>query len=110
MNTEYTSGYSVSSPQIRWFWDVVSAFSEEEKAQLVMFFSGSSKVPLGGFANLQGMRGLQKFNVGRAAGTTSLPAAHTCFNTIDLPEYENAEVLRDKLLMAISETQGFGFA
>jgi hypothetical protein len=32
------------------------------------------------------------------------------FNTIDLPEYESQEILEEKLLFAIRETSGFGFA
>lgn len=37
-----------------------------------------SQVPLGGFASLQGMRGIQKFNIHKAfGGSHLLPAAHT---------------------------------
>jgi len=36
------------------------------------------QVPLGGFATLQGMRGIQKFNIHKAfGGSHLLPAAHT---------------------------------
>jgi E3 ubiquitin-protein ligase HUWE1 len=39
-----------------------------------------------------------------------LPSAHTCFNQLDLPEYESKEVLRERLRMAIHEgATGFGF-
>ena len=37
------------------------------------------------------------------------PTAHTCFNTLDLPEYSGLEVLRHKLVMAIENSEGFGF-
>lgn len=49
------------------------------------FFSRSLRpqVPLGGFSTLQGMRGIQKFNIHKAfGGNHLLPAAHTwcvCF-------------------------------
>lgn len=40
-----------------------------------------------------------------------LPQAHTCFNQLDLPEYDNYEQLRTSLEYAISEgNEGFGFA
>jgi len=34
-----------------------------------------------------------------------LPSAHTCFNQLDLPEYESKEVLRERLLMACHEVR-----
>jgi hypothetical protein len=37
-----------------------------------------------------------------------LPAAHTCFNILDLPEYSNEEKLREKLTRALTYAQGFG--
>jgi hypothetical protein len=39
-----------------------------------------------------------------------LPSAHTCFNQLDLPEYDSCEVLSERLLRAVRETEGFGFA
>ena len=40
-----------------------------------------------------------------------LPSAHTCFNQLDLPEYESEEIMKEKLLIAIREgSEGFGFA
>lgn len=43
MNTEY-SGYSAASPVIQWFWEVVQGFSKEDKARLLQFVTGTSKV------------------------------------------------------------------
>lgn len=36
-----------------------------------------------------------------------LPAAHTCYNVLDLPVYKSKETLREKLATAIKETEGF---
>lgn len=44
-NTEY-SGYSAASPVVQWFWEVVQGFSKEDKARLLQFVTGTSKVPL----------------------------------------------------------------
>lgn len=43
MNTEY-SGYSPGSPVIQWFWEVVQGLSKEDKARLLQFVTGTSKV------------------------------------------------------------------
>ena len=76
-NTEYQN-YTVASPQIQWFWRALRSFNQEERAKLVQFVTGSSKIPLQGFAQLQGMNGVQKFNICRSYGKSNrLPAAHT---------------------------------
>ncbi|XP_051123521.1 E3 ubiquitin-protein ligase UPL2-like isoform X2 [Andrographis paniculata] len=109
-NTEY-SGYSAASPIIQWFWDVVQEFSKEDKARLLQFVTGTSKVPLEGFGALQGISGSQKFQIHKAYGSADhLPSAHTCFNQLDLPEYPSKERLEERLLLAIHEgSEGFGF-
>ncbi len=39
-----------------------------------------------------------------------LPAAHTCFNQLDIPAYSSRAVLREKLRYAIHHgAEGFGF-
>ena len=110
-NVEYT-GYTASSPQINWFWRCVSKMDQMDLARLVMFVTGSSKMPLEGFSHLQGMNGIQKLQIHRVAGNTMrLPSAHTCFNQLDLPEYSSAEVLSERLLRAVRDCSvGFGFA
>jgi E3 ubiquitin-protein ligase HUWE1 len=37
---------------VRWFWAAVESFSEEERARLLQFITGSSQLPLGGFGAL----------------------------------------------------------
>jgi E3 ubiquitin-protein ligase HUWE1 len=68
-------------------------------------------VPLEGFRALQGMRGLQKFNMHKAyGGLNALPTAHTCFNQLDLPMYTSEAQTRERLLYAVKEgSEGFGF-
>ncbi|KAI9321546.1 hypothetical protein BX666DRAFT_2072991 [Dichotomocladium elegans] len=109
-NTEYQV-YTASSPQIQWFWRAVRSFDQEERAKLLQFATGTSKVPLEGFGHLQGSGGIQRFQIHKDFGSQSrLPSAHTCFNQIDLPEYESYETLRSNLFKAINEcSTGFGF-
>ncbi|KAI3942446.1 hypothetical protein MKW98_013098 [Papaver atlanticum] len=109
-NTEY-SGYSSASPIIQWFWDVAQGFSKEDKARLLQFVTGTSKVPLEGFSALQGISGSQRFQIHKAYGSPDhLPSAHTCFNQLDLPEYPSKQHLEERLLLAIHEAnEGFGF-
>jgi E3 ubiquitin-protein ligase HUWE1 len=105
-NTEYV-GWRATDKEIGWFWNIMSSLSRNEKAAFLQFVTGSSKVPLAGFSELQGMRGIQKFSVHKAGGTKgALMSAHTCFNSLDLPVYESEEEMRAKLLLAINEGGG----
>lgn len=110
-HTEYHS-YNASSPQIQWFWRAVRSFDLEERAKLLQFVTGTSKVPLNGFKELEGMNGVARFNIHRDYGKTDrLPSSHTCFNQLDLPEYESYDILRSRLLKAITAgSDYFGFA
>ena len=109
-HTEY-NGYKLSDPIINWFWNVLRGFSDEEKALFLQFVTGTSKVPLDGFQDLRGSRGVQIFSIHKAFGANNLPCAHTCFNQLDLPEYKSEEELKEKLTLAIREgSEGFGIA
>lgn len=108
-NTEYR-GYTSTSPQIQWFWRCLRSFDQEERAKLLQFATGTSKVPLEGFQHLQGIGGKQRFQIHKDFGSVDrLPSAHTCFNQIDLPVYDSYEQLRERLYKAITEAAtGFG--
>ncbi|KAH8899660.1 E3 ubiquitin protein ligase TOM1-like protein [Thozetella sp. PMI_491] len=110
-NTEYHN-YSAASQQIQWFWRAVRSFDKEERAKLLQFVTGTSKVPLNGFKELEGMNGVNRFNIHRDYGNKDrLPSSHTCFNQLDLPEYESYEFLRKQILKAITAgSDYFGFA
>jgi len=115
-NTEYRGWDSSNTkaaemhPTIQWFWQVVTDFDQEERALLLLFVTGTSKVPIDGFKALQGMDGPTRFTIQKGAGKDRLPAAHTCFNQLDLPEYSSLDVLREKLLIALHEgSQGYSF-
>jgi E3 ubiquitin-protein ligase HUWE1 len=109
-HTEYV-GYRPTDEVVGWFWALVEGLDASDRARLLMFVMGTSKVPLGGFAALRGQRGPQRFTIQRGGDPESLPASHTCFNTLDLPPYRDAEALADKLMLAIREAfEGFGIA
>ncbi|KAL0267717.1 UNVERIFIED_CONTAM: hypothetical protein PYX00_009908 [Menopon gallinae] len=110
-NTEYTK-YSRNSMQIVWFWRALREMDSQDQAKFLQFVTGTSKVPLQGFAALEGMNGIQKFQIHRDDRSTDrLPSAHTCFNQLDLPAYETYTKLKNNLLKAIHEcSEGFGFA
>lgn len=90
----------------------MESLDRTEKGNFLQFVTGSSKVPVEGFALLQGMNGPEQFQITRVVTNDPmrLPQGHTCFNQLDLPEYPSKEVLRERLMWAIKECSGFGFA
>ncbi|KNC56410.1 E3 ubiquitin-protein ligase NEDD4 [Thecamonas trahens ATCC 50062] len=106
-NTIYRSPFHRRHKVIKWFWKAVRSFSAEQRSRLLQFVTGTSKLPLGGFAELYGSNGKQQFTIDKKNGSpNSLPAAHTCFLRIDLPVYRSYDQLREKLLYAVEEGQG----
>lgn len=69
-----------SPPQIQWFWRALRSFDQADRAKFLQFVTGTSKVPLQGFAALEGMNGIQKFQIHRDDRSTDrLPSAHTWY-------------------------------
>lgn len=116
-NTEYIGGetWNATNPTVAKFWSVVHSLTLEEKQKFLFFVTGTSKAPIGGLKNIA----LKIQRMG--PHSSSLPTAHTCFNTLLLPEYDCAgldsrasgglsteEFIRERLLKAINECEGFG--
>uniref|UniRef100_A0A8C6CSZ8 E3 ubiquitin-protein ligase n=1 Tax=Moschus moschiferus TaxID=68415 RepID=A0A8C6CSZ8_MOSMO len=106
-NTIYRH-YTKNSKQIQWFWQVVKEMDNEKRIRLLQFVTGTCRLPVGGFTELIGSNGPQKFCIDKVGKETWLPRSHTCFNRLDLPPYKSYEQLKEKLLYAVEETEGFG--
>lgn len=106
-NTKYKNGYCGDHVVIQWFWKTVLLMDAEKRIRLLQFVTGTSRVPMNGFAELYGSNGPQLFTIEQWGTSDKLPRAHTCFNRLDLPPYESFEELREKLNIAIENAQGF---
>jgi E3 ubiquitin-protein ligase HECTD2 len=92
----------VCSGSFRDFWEVLHSLSDELKKKFLLFATGSDRVPVGGMGEMT-------FKITKVTNKPdNLPEAHTCFNQLVLPLYENEELLRQKLIIAISNAEGFG--
>jgi len=96
---------------VKWFWEIVENYDEEQRARLLQFVTGSSRVPVQGFKALQGSAGSngpRLFTINLLnEESNALPKAHTCFNRLDIPSYSSKTILYDKLTWAVEETCGF---
>lgn len=61
-NTELHQ-FQQSDSTVTWFWRAVRSFDQEERAKLLQFSTGSSRVPLEGFGALQGAQGPTKVSL-----------------------------------------------
>lgn len=103
-HTRYDDGYTAQSQAVKWFWEVVHSLQSEQQKQLLFFVTGSDRVPIKGLASLT-----PPFTISRAGPHSDrLPTAHTCFNHLLLPDYQDLESLRGRLLLAIQNSEGFG--
>ncbi|KAJ9077981.1 hypothetical protein DSO57_1011273 [Entomophthora muscae] len=100
--TQYDGGFTAATPVIMFFWEVVHSFTEAQKKMLLFFATGSDRVPIGGLSKLQ-------FVIAKnGPDSDRLPTSHTCFNVLLLCEYGSLEKLRERLLTAIHNAEGFG--
>ena len=110
--TEYGQPYNENHMVIKWFWEILSELSQNELSNLLFFATGSSRVPLGGFIELESTNGkLCRFKLEYAPyvkNRKNFLKSHTCFNRIDLPCYTNKKELEEAIKF-VSENQIWDF-
>lgn len=96
-NTTYED-CSINDAHIKLFWEVMKEMTTKEKSLYLKFVWGRSRLPAG--------RDFRKMKIARyhAPGSVNnyLPVSHTCFFTIDLPQYTTKDAMKGKLLYAIT--------
>ncbi|KAJ8601677.1 hypothetical protein CTAYLR_007459 [Chrysophaeum taylorii] len=109
-NTRFAGGLRPDATEVVWFWNVVEKWAAGPKHvkdrlhQCLQFATGSRRVPIGGFAHLVGLNGGKHpftLSSGSHLAKGSLPTAHACICTIDLPRFDSFEAAESKLLAAV---------
>jgi ubiquitin-protein ligase E3 A len=98
---KYSDGYRRTSKEVLWFWEIFQELNEEDKCRFLQFTTGSDRAPIGGLASVE-------LTIQRIADPSKLPVSHTCFYVLGLPEYEAKETMKEKLMIALTHTEGFG--
>ncbi|KAK2873444.1 hypothetical protein FQN49_002367 [Arthroderma sp. PD_2] len=100
-------GFNMDSRSVRNLLQTLSEFTLQQRRDFLQFVTGSPKLPIGGFKGLTPM-----FTVVCRPSEPPytpddyLPSVMTCVNYLKLPDYSSAEVLLDKLGVAMREGQG----
>lgn len=101
-SVQYDAPYSPTHPTIKDFWSIVEGYSQDELRRLLEFVTASERVPITGYESI-------KFEIIRVDGDTErLPTSSTCFGKLWLPQYGSKDKLREKLGVAIKNSEGFG--
>ena len=101
-NITVYDGYKASDLTIKYFWQFLEECSLEDKCNYIKFVWGRSRLPRDskGFGN-DPHKITKKSDCGYLEGKKFLPIAHTCFFELELPPYDNYNVLKEKLLYAM---------
>ena len=94
--------YTKDSETIKYFWEILLDFNEEEKKKFLSFVTGCDRAPIDGLGSLP----ITISNGG--SDLNQLPSAHTCFNNLILPDYKDKEKMKKNILTAINYSEGFG--
>ena len=88
--------------------EILLEFDQIQQEKFLVFVTGSPRLPCEGLAGLSPrLTVVRKIPTtteisGSVAEEASLPSASTCTNYFKLPEYRSKEIMREKILKAIS--------
>lgn len=104
MNIIPDHGYTKSSPVFLNLMTYLASLSKENQKKFIQFTTGTSRLPLGGFANLNPKLTVVKRHTEHYDNPDFfLPSVMTCQNYLKLPEYSSYEILQSKISLAINE-------
>lgn len=123
---KFDHGYTAASPPIRNLLEIMGEFTPEQQRAFLRFVTGAPRLPSGGLAALNPKLTIVRKHPTGVSATTAvlgstppgasglgtpladgdLPSVMTCANYLKLPPYSCKEVMRERLLFAISEGQG----
>lgn len=95
--------YTKDHPVIKLFFSVISKWDNDILAKFVLFLTGSSQVPINGFSDYNDKG--KPISVAPGGDKSRFCVAHTCFNRLDLPEYESEDEMNQKLIESIQQCE-----
>ena len=79
--TDYR-GYSTEDQVIKWFWQCIRSWPAERRSRLLQFATGTNRIPVGGFKDLQGPIGLRRFTIEKSGDPSRFPMANVGSNRV----------------------------
>ncbi|KAL2554468.1 E3 ubiquitin-protein ligase [Forsythia ovata] len=104
-NIKFDHGYTVSSPPVVNLLEIMQEFDNEQQRAFLQFVTGAPRLPTGGLASLNPKLTIVRKHCSKRVDD-DLPSVMTCANYLKLPPYSSKEIMKEKLLYAITEGQG----
>ncbi|XP_065888621.1 E3 ubiquitin-protein ligase TRIP12-like isoform X2 [Dysidea avara] len=99
-------GYTHDSRAIKFLFEVLSYYDDNEQRMFLQFVTGSPRLPVGGFRALNPPLRIVRRNVEPPQNVDKfLPSVMTCVNYLKLPDYTCVEVMKERLQFAVHEGQ-----
>ncbi|XP_075057741.1 E3 ubiquitin-protein ligase TRIP12 isoform X3 [Mixophyes fleayi] len=99
-------GYTHDSRAVKFLFEILSSFDNEQQRLFLQFVTGSPRLPVGGFRSLNPpLTIVRKTFESTENPDDFLPSVMTCVNYLKLPDYSSIEIMREKLLIAAREGQ-----
>ncbi|KAI1287488.1 E3 ubiquitin-protein ligase TRIP12 [Halotydeus destructor] len=97
-------GYTPDSSAIKYLFEVLSSYNNEEQRRFLQFVTGSPRLPVGGLKSLSPpLTVVRKTFDCDDSPDNYLPSVMTCVNYLKLPEYSSIEIMRERLRVAATE-------
>ncbi|KAI7902188.1 uncharacterized protein BX663DRAFT_552610 [Cokeromyces recurvatus] len=99
-------GFTMESEPVRYLFEILSEFNQEEKRQFLQFTTGSPRLPIGGWKALRPVfTVVRKIPEAPLTPDDYLPSVMTCANYLKMPAYTSKEIMRQRFLTSIKEGQ-----
>ncbi|KAI3949984.1 hypothetical protein MKW92_017096 [Papaver armeniacum] len=102
---KFDHGYTVTSPPIIYLLEIMKDMQRDQQQAFIQFVTGAPRLPHGGLASLNPKMTIVRKNADESADG-ELPSVMTCANYLKLPPYSTKDIMKEKLLFAITEGQG----
>ena len=103
-NLKPEHGYTKNSKIFKNLIQYMTSLDKNEQKQFLIFTTGASRLPFGGFKALSPKLTVVKRSViGNENPDKFLPTVMTCQNYLKIPEYSSFEILKEKFNIAMNE-------
>ena len=94
-----SSASNVDPTKLAWLWECLEEMNDEDRALFLTFVTGTSVLPASGLD--------PPMKISSTSG--KFPVAHTCFNALELPNYDTKDNLKANILFSIRNSEAMGF-
>jgi len=104
-NTRYRNPVTEGDAHVALMWQALESYNHDERQMFLRFVWGQSRLPYNPADFTQKFEVMGAPYVRPGQEDKMLPKSHTCFFSLELPQYTNLETMKAKLLYAVKNCQ-----